>query len=118
MKDNKEFVISRPVKATVSVRLHQQQLAPKAPYTRPKRRPRLNGFVTDGELAVNFELEHMAFWSLLPELEIPPDILSILQSQHASIDDKVDLIRRERLLASTYYDYWQTLLWLEESQAE
>ncbi|KAG9045676.1 hypothetical protein FS837_005860 [Tulasnella sp. UAMH 9824] len=118
LQDNKEFTISRAVTATVSVTAHHQQLAPTAPYTRPKRPPRGNGLGTDGDRPPNFERENAAFCYPLPNLEIPPEILSIFHLQNASVDDKVDLIRQECARDPTYTGYWQTLLWLEECQAE
>ncbi|KIO21487.1 hypothetical protein M407DRAFT_218212 [Tulasnella calospora MUT 4182] len=121
LHDNKQFVIWRPVKATVTVKVHQKQLAPTAPYTRPKRRRReKKTFITDGIRPSNFERQKTAFCYKLPESEIPEDIRAIVQ--HGSVDAKVDLIRQERLPAdlepSTYPNHWQTLLWLEEYQAE
>ncbi|KAG9042355.1 hypothetical protein FS837_010960 [Tulasnella sp. UAMH 9824] len=120
-QDDKQFAISRVVKATVTVRVHQQQLAPTAPYTRPKRRRReMKAFITDGTRPSNFERQKIAFCYPLPESKIPEEILAIVQ--RGSVDEKVDLIRQERLPAdleaSTYSDHWQTLLWLEEFQAE
>ncbi|KAG8924470.1 hypothetical protein FRC01_011457 [Tulasnella sp. 417] len=119
LQGNQQFVISRAVKATVTVKVHQRQLAPIAPYTRPKRRPReKKGSVTDGTRPSNFERQKTAFTYPLPDSKIPEEISAIVQ--HGSVDTKVELIRQERLNleTATYADYWQTLLWLEECQAE
>ncbi|KAG8911964.1 hypothetical protein FRC01_005376, partial [Tulasnella sp. 417] len=121
LQGNKQFVISRAVKATVTVKVHQQQLAPVAPYKRPKRQRReKKGFVTDGVRPANFERQKTAFCYPLPDSKIPEAISAIVQ--HGSVDTKVELIRAERLPAdletATYADHWQTLLWLEECQAE
>lgn len=120
-QNNKQFVITRAVKGTVNVEAHQQQLAPTAPYTRPKRRPR--GFkdsITDGTRPSNFERQKTAFRYPLPDSKIPADVVAIVQ--HGPVDTKVERIREEKLPAevqsSTYADHWQTLLWLEEFQAE
>ncbi|KAG8954846.1 hypothetical protein FRC04_010329 [Tulasnella sp. 424] len=120
-EDNKQFVITRTVRANVTVEAHQQQLAPIAPYTRPKRRPRgVKSSILDGTRPSSFERQKTAFCYPLPESKIPADLVSLVE--HGSVDAKVARIREMRLSdeleSSTYAKHWQTLLWLEEYQVE
>ncbi|KIO28300.1 hypothetical protein M407DRAFT_22507 [Tulasnella calospora MUT 4182] len=113
-----QFVISRPVKALVTIEAHQRQLAPVAPYTRPQRRPRGQKgsiTITDGT-----EQQKTNWIYRLPQFSIPPSLELLLGN--GTLTSKVERMRREVVpmdwTHETYTDFWQAMLWAEEHPAK
>ncbi|KAG8954847.1 hypothetical protein FRC04_010330 [Tulasnella sp. 424] len=116
-----KFAITRAVKATVTVAAHRQQLAPIAPYQRPRRRPRgVKGAIVEGERPPHIERHRTAWKYPLPKFPIPADLRRLLEE--GTVDSRVQDIQNEYFpLGSShaaYMEYWQALLWAEEHQAE
>ncbi|KAG8911322.1 hypothetical protein FRC01_005776 [Tulasnella sp. 417] len=116
------FVISRPVKALVTVEVHQRQLAPVAPYTRPKRQPRAQKgsvTITQGTKPSSFERQKTAWTYRLPEFPIPRSLDVLLGD--GTLASKVEKFSHEvvpkGLTYETYTEFWQAVLWAEEHQA-
>lgn len=116
-----KFAITRPVKATVTVEAHRHQLAPIAPYVRPQRRRReRRGPVTDGTRPSNYERQKTAWLYRIPEFKIPVELSEIFKD--GTVDSKVEKLQLEHipldLGPANYGQFWQTLLWAEEHQAQ
>lgn len=120
LSNKSKFVITRVIKATVTVEAHWQQLAPIARYVKPKRLPRREkASITDGQKPPNFQRHIGAFRYRLPEFQILQEFKENIQ--HGSSESKVERIREQNPLGlswDTYSEYFRALLWLEELQAQ
>lgn len=116
-----KFAITRSVKANVTVEAHRRQLAPVAPYVRPRRRRRdQRGPVTDGTRPSSYERQKTAWVYRVPDFKIPVELKEIFED--GTVDSKVERLKLEQVNLGmghvSYGKFWQTLLWAEEHQAQ
>ncbi|KAG8916916.1 hypothetical protein FRC01_002784, partial [Tulasnella sp. 417] len=114
------FTIIRQVKGTVTVEAHRRQLAPVAPYVRPRRRRRdRRGPITDGTRPSSYERQKTAWVYRMPDFKIPPELTEIFDD--GPVESRVERLQLEHIPLelghATYEQVWQTLLWAEEHQA-
>ncbi|CAE6520072.1 unnamed protein product [Rhizoctonia solani] len=120
----KSFTITRPLRATVGNTTDLEQLRPSAPYVRPPPRPRRDREekLVDGIKPPSQRIDWVV---ALPKAIIPTQLQSILES-HTGVDAKLTRIRQLPGMhgglagagSSSYGRFWETLLHIEEHQAE
>ncbi|KAJ1310105.1 hypothetical protein OPQ81_006853 [Rhizoctonia solani] len=120
----KSFTITRPLQATVGNATDLEQLRPSAPYVRPSPRPRRDREekLVDG---IKPPSQHIEWVVSLPRVVIPSHLKSILES-HTGVDAKLTRIKQLPGMhgglvgagPSSYGRFWETLLHIEERQAE
>ncbi|KAG8994428.1 hypothetical protein FRB90_000435 [Tulasnella sp. 427] len=121
LADGTKYTITRALAATVTVEAHRRQLAPIAPYVRPRRHRRnlFKGSITDGTRPSNFERQKTAWIYRIPDFKVPAELNVIFEE--GPVDSRVERLKLERLsselTATTYSEFWKTLLWAEEHQA-
>ncbi|KAG8984017.1 hypothetical protein FRB90_005620, partial [Tulasnella sp. 427] len=113
------FFIVRPLHAIVAVQADLDLLAPTAPYQKPKPRPKeTEAPVIDGPPPP--QLAEIDWANRLPFHDVPTFLKVLVED--GSIGEKIRALKAEVLPAEvnakTYGEHWQTLLWLEEIQAE
>lgn len=121
---NKSFTITRPLRATIGNASDLEQLRPSAPYVRPPPRPRRDREekLVDGIKPPSHEIP----WVVkLPKANMPASLRGILES-HTGVDSKVTRIKQLPVMpngiagagTSGYGRFWETLLHVEEYQAQ
>ncbi|KAH7340553.1 P-loop containing nucleoside triphosphate hydrolase protein [Rhizoctonia solani] len=120
----KSFTITRPLRATVGNATDLEELRPSAPYVRPLPRPRRDREekLVDGIKPLSQRIEWVV---ALPKAIIPTQLKSILESR-AGADARLNRIRQLPGMygglagagSSSYGRFWETLLHVEEHQAE
>ncbi|GAB1517351.1 hypothetical protein RhiTH_000397 [Rhizoctonia solani] len=120
----KSFTITRPLRATVGNVTDLEQLRPSAPYVRPPPKPRRDREekLVDGIKPSSQRIE----WVVeLPKAIMPFQLRSILESR-TGVDAKLTRVKQlpgmhGDLIGAgppSYSRFWETLLHIEEHQAE
>jgi helicase MOV-10 len=119
----KSFTITRPLRATIGNAADLERLRPSAPYVRPAPRPRRDREekLVDGIKPASHQID----WVVnLPRAIIPSQLRDILESR-TGVDAKLARIRQLPGMhgltgagTSGYGRFWETLLHIEEKQAE
>ncbi|KAG8779439.1 hypothetical protein FRC12_024270 [Ceratobasidium sp. 428] len=120
----KSFTITRPLRATVGNAADLELLRPTVPYVRPPRRPRRDReeHLVEGIKPLGQQIEWVVS---LPRAIMPASLRGILES-HSTVSEKTERVRQLPGMqaglvgagGSGYGRFWETLLHVEENQAQ